>query len=324
MPDIPATLERSLFSLLSPGRQRAPMILIYHRVLRRKDALLPSEVDAAEFESQLQLLKSIFNVIPLLDAVRLARAGELPPRAACITFDDGYADNAELALPLLRRHGLHATFFIAAGFLDGGRMWNDCVIEIVRRAPGGVLDASRLGCGRIPLLSLADRQRAISILIGKFKYLPMAQRSVQVRRLAELADCVLPEDLMMSSAQVRQLHRCGMGIGAHTVRHPILARTPLARAQREISEGRRMLQGLIGEEVSLFAYPNGKPGIDYGREHVAMVRELGFEGAVSTAWGAAGPAPDVYQLPRFTPWDRSRRRFLLRLAANVLKKAPRA
>jgi hypothetical protein len=203
-------------------------------------------------------------------------------------------------------------------------MWNDCVIEIVRRAPGSVLDATRLGCGRIPLASLADRQRAIATLIGKFKYLSMAQRSVQVRRLAELADCALPENLMMSSAQVRQLHRCGMGIGAHTVRHPILARMPLTRAQREIAEGRRMLEGLIGDEVRLFAYPNGKPGIDYGAEHVALVRELGFEGAVSTAWGAAGAEPDVYQLPRFTPWDRSRRRFLLRLAANVLKRAPRA
>ena len=89
----------------------------------------------------------MFNVIPLLDAVRHSAAGTLPPRAACITFDDGYADNAEVALPILQRHKLHATFFVATGFLNGGRMWNDTIIELVRRAPDGVLDFSAFGLG---------------------------------------------------------------------------------------------------------------------------------------------------------------------------------
>ena len=60
------------------------------------------------------------------------------------------------------------------------------------------------------------------------------------------------------------------------------------------------------------------PDSDYKVEHVAMVRELGFEGAVSTAWGAQKRNDDVFQLPRFTPWDRSRMRFVLRLAKNLM------
>jgi hypothetical protein len=58
-------------------------------------------------------------------------------------------------------------------------------------------------------------------------------------------------------------------------------------------------------------------------EHVAMVRELGFEGAVSTAWGAQphGQEPDLFQLPRFTPWDRSPWRFTARLARNLTQRA---
>ena len=66
--------------------------------------------------------------------------GRLPPRALAITFDDGYADNRTVAAPLLERHGLPCTFFVATGFLDGGRMWNDTLIETVRRAPGQTLD----------------------------------------------------------------------------------------------------------------------------------------------------------------------------------------
>ena len=71
--------------------------------------------------------------------------------------------------------------------------------------------------------------------------------------------------------------------------------------------------------MSLFAYPNGRPGVDYAPDvHPGMVRELGFDAAVSTHWGAARAGADCYQLPRFTPWDRGRVRFGLRLARNLL------
>jgi peptidoglycan/xylan/chitin deacetylase (PgdA/CDA1 family) len=314
-------LEKSLLSLLSPGGRHGLSILIYHRVLPHKDALFPSEVDAAEFSAQIGMLKSRFNVLPLLEAVRRAKDGTLPPRAAAITFDDGYADNAEVALPILQQHGLHATFFVATGFLNGGRMWNDSVYELVRHAPDGVLDATPLGLGAHPLHTLAERRQAIPALISQLKYLPMTRRQEQVDQLVQLAGVALPDDLMMTSAQVRKLHAGGMAIGAHTVNHPILARLPDAEAREEIAQGKLALEDMIGASVQLFAYPNGKPGEDYEARHVAMARELRFEGAVSTSWGASRGRPDPFQLPRFTPWDRSRLRFVLRMARNLTTSA---
>jgi hypothetical protein len=50
---------------------------------------------------------------------------------------------------------------------------------------------------------------------------------------------------------------------------------------------------------------------------VALVRDLGFDAAVSTAWGAARSGGDPFQIPRFTPWDRTRLRFAARLARNL-------
>lgn len=313
-------IERGMLRWLSPGGARGLSILIYHRVLPAADPLFPDALERDGFAAQLALLKQRFHVLPLLEAVRLARAGRLPPRAACITFDDGYADNAEVALPLLQQHGLHATFFIATGFLNGGRMWNDTIIETVRRAPHAVLDARPLGLGSHPLGSMQQRRQALASLIGQLKYQPMAQRQVAVDQLAQLAGVPLPTDLMMSDAQVRQLHAAGMGIGGHTVNHPILARLPADEARREIADGKQALERLLGAPVELFAYPNGKPDEDYRAEHVAMVQELGFEAAVSTAWGASR-APDFFQLPRFTPWDRHPRRFTLRLARNLRQQA---
>jgi len=78
------------------------------------------------------------------------------------------------------------------------------------------------------------------------------------------------------------------------------------------------LEALPDAAVSLFAYPNGRPGVDYGVEHVRMVKDLGFEAAVSTAWGVCHSGSDRHQLPRFTPWDREIPRFVLRLWHRLL------
>ena len=69
--------------------------------------------------------------------------------------------------------------------------------------------------------------------------------------------------------------------------------------------------------MRVFAYPNGQPGHDYRHEHVALVHDLGFDGAVSTAWGVARAGADIFQIPRFTPWDRSDLRFELRMIGNL-------
>ena len=111
-------------------------VLGYHRVMAVHDPLRPGTPTEAEFEARMRWVASNFDVMPLLDAIRALREDRLPWRALSITFDDGYADNHELALPVLRRLGLQATFFVATGFLDGGCMFNDAVIEAVRQASG--------------------------------------------------------------------------------------------------------------------------------------------------------------------------------------------
>lgn len=67
------------------------------------------------------------------------------------------------------------------------------------------------------------------------------------------------------------------------------------------------------KDLRFFAYPNGRPQQDYLAKHCELVRESGFQAAVSTQWGVATRASDRYQLPHFTPWDRHPVRFMLRL-----------
>ena len=321
---MPSPLIRASLSILSPGGQAARLsILIFHRVLNTPDPLFPGETDVRRFEQVCSLLKAWCNVLPLAEAVERLKASSLPARAACITFDDGYADNYSYALPILKRHGLHATFFVATGFLDGGRMWNDSLIEAIRATEFEAIDLSNLGLGlgKLATRTIDDKRSAIARIIPALKHRETTSRDEAVAAIASRCEPVtVPSDLMMTSAELRALHAAGMGIGAHTVNHPILALCDQTAARREISEGRANLQDLLGERIGLFAYPNGKLGADYTQEHVNIVRELGFDAAVSTNPGSSGHGNDLFQLSRFTPWDREAWRFGLRLASNLTQR----
>ncbi len=313
---------RAALGIASPAGTRGRLsTLIFHRVLERPDPLFPEEVDAERFDRICAWIASWFNTLPLDDAVRRMSRGALPERALAITFDDGYADNHDVAMPILKRHGLCATFFVATGYLDGGRMWNDSVIEALRRTPHARLDLGLVdpSLGEVALDGDAQRRATIDAVIRAIKYLPEEQRAARVDRLVERCACTLPDTLMMSEQQVRSLHRSGMQIGPHTVSHPILARLPDDRAREEIFASRQALRDIVGAPMPLFAYPNGKPFEDYGPRDVELVRQAGFEAAVSTAWGAARGGSPLWELPRFTPWDRVPLRFGARLLAQLVR-----
>ena len=223
----------------------------------------------------------------------------------------------KLAAPILERLGLTATFFVTTGFLSGGCMWNDRIIEAIRQFPEVRLDLTSIGHGVMDLGTPDARRQAIAGLLNGIKHLAPAERLDAVDSIVAAAGGATAPSLMMNAAQVRRLGSLGMDVGAHTVSHPILTRLDPASAKQEILRSKGHLEEILGQPVRLFAYPNGVPRQDYMAEHVQMVRDCGFAAAVSTAWGAATPSSDRFQLPRFTPWDRNRWRYGARMMWNL-------
>ncbi|MGH8550448.1 MAG: polysaccharide deacetylase family protein [Methylococcales bacterium] len=289
--------------------------MIYHRVLASDDYMRADEVDEARFEWHMELLHNFFNPLPLAVALDLQKSGDLPPASVCVTFDDGYADNVEVALPILKKWVIPATFFISSGFLNGGRMWNDTILESFKSLAATEIDLSAIGMGRRSVATESERRECAQQVIDALKHRSPEQRSAGTQFIASFAS-ELPDDLMMTTAQVKRLVDVGMEIGGHTVSHPILAALDGEEARREILDGKNALEELSGETVSLFAYPNGKPGRDYTDFHKRLLPDLGFEAAVSTHWGVSTAASDIWQLPRFTPWDRNPAKFMLRMIRN--------
>lgn len=307
----------SPYRWLSPTGSRGRLsIFIFHRVLANGDPYLPYEPDVAWFDKVVRFIARNFRVLAFSEAARAHSRGNLPAAAACITFDDGYADNFELAAPILRRHGVPGTFFIATDYMDGGRMWNDAVSEALRVVPDGWVDWSDLGVSTVQVTDLPSRFRAYRQMQEELKYMHPARRDEVAAEISRRAGLPAQCDLMMTRRQVRELPNMGMEVGGHTQGHPILSCVGEAEARREIAGGREVLASWLGFPPTVFAYPDGIPTRDYGARDLRLVREAGYVGAVSTSPAVVRAGDDVYQLPRVTPWDRTMPRFAVRCMLN--------
>ncbi len=288
-------------------------ILVYRRVLAEPDAVFPDRLDAQAFCQQLRLLARVCALLPLASALHRLREGTLPPRAACITFDGGYAETAEVASSILQQHAVPATFFIASGLLDGGYCWRDAIAELVRHAAGPRLDLGRGGFSRYDIRSPEQRRALIETLNAALAALPPLDRIERLRAMVRRS-----APTRVNADGVLALHRAGFDIGAHPVNDATMGTLSNFEARQDIARGRARLEQIVQAPVRLFAYADAAHGPAFDQRHANMLRSAGFEAAVTTSAGAAGAAADRFALPRHTPSACSSARFLWRLGRNLL------
>jgi peptidoglycan/xylan/chitin deacetylase (PgdA/CDA1 family)/glycosyltransferase involved in cell wall biosynthesis len=316
-------LVSGLFSLLSrSGASGKLSVLAFHKVPRVADPLVPDELCLDQFEQILSFLTRHLRVLRLCEAVDLLCGSALPSRAVSITFDDGYPDWHSGVTELLQKYRAPATFFLTTGQLQGQPLWHERIVAAVRALPDG---GAQLPAGLSPLSDLsnvANRQRLVASLQTRLKYSDLATRAREIEALEAQAIAPLNVAAPYTREHVLDLRHQGFDIGAHTVSHPILNRCSAQEVANELGQSREILEGILKEPVQMFAYPNGRPSIDYSLEHVAMVRKAGYKLAVSTARGTATMGCDPLQLPRFTPWAHSQLRIALQLSQNMTVDAP--
>ena len=256
----------------------------------------------AAFRLQMAFVRRAYGVVPL-DAIvdALAAGRPLPPRALAITFDDGYADNHRLGLPVLRQLGLTATVYVAtAGVDDAAPFWVGAVRALALAASGPSLDVP--GQPSIPLGARAQRGPAVKALTRALVPLAAQERAGLLAQVARGAGVDLPALLrgsMLTWAQVRELQAAGWTIGAHTVNHINVALADPADAEAEIVGSRDALAAATGARVCHFCYPNtGGAHRYFGPAVTEILRRTGFRSATTSRPGALQPGVDPFLLPR--------------------------
>jgi peptidoglycan/xylan/chitin deacetylase (PgdA/CDA1 family) len=289
-------------------RAAPTIVLMYHRVAAPARDTHRLCVGPDRFADHVDHLVHRLDVVPLLDARRRSSR----PRAV-ITFDDGYADNAQAARPILEAAGAPATFFVTSGLVgDAGGIWSDQLERLLFDGAPRARHLQLVVAGR-PLTadigSAEGRSRAHDAIYRRVRGTPRAcidEVLEQLRDQLDVASPVADAQRFMSADEVRDVAGSDLiDIGGHGATHQQLSALGEDEQRAEIVAGRAALRALTNRPVATFAYPFGGPEA-FDEVSVRLVEEAGYDLACAGWPGVVRPRSDRFRLPRFVvrDWDR--------------------
>ena len=261
---------------LSRARFPGPVVLCYHglRADDLPDGSMPFEnlhVRASTFADHCAVVRDTCHPISLDDwRDALAGARTLPERPVLITFDDGYRSVLTIGAPVLQELALPAVVFACTEPMERrSLLWFDAVAasdgeDAVERWKSRRYDEWRTTAARTPSVNDGD-----------------------------------PRALLTPSDVAALARQASIEIGAHTARHPILSCASPAEQFTEIEESRVALEKWTGRTIRAFAYPNGRPDIDYNDATTTILDQLGFDFSFTMRPSFAYPAEPRLERSRF-------------------------
>jgi len=282
-------------------------VLAYHRINEKPDDSYPHQEDTVSttsdmFRSQLAFLKRYCFVTTFKGLAELIAANEkIPPNTVIITFDDGYRDNYDIALPILSEFKLPAVIYVVTGNIDTGQpFWFDILSYALTNAPNGtlrVLDGRHTfdisnGNGKLLRRSFGDLVRVLT-----------DQERVQaISELVDYSKCrdeiEAHERMVLTWPEVSELHSAGIEIGSHTVSHPFLSCLSDEQLESELVESKRRIETEIGSPVVSLSYPTGGKSF-YDERALKFAATCGYQFAVSYEHNALPYSHDArFDIPR--------------------------
>lgn len=301
-------LSSGVLRLAARLHGKGAAILMYHSVLedpaRVADSLGRMIHPRRIFEGQMELLAREFHPVSLDQVGRFVRGDEdLPERAVVVTFDDGYADNFEMAMPILDRVGVPAAFYVTVDCVETRRLpWPSRLRFSFRKTEK---KNWKDGAGEIWVLgSECGREAAYLAACDRVAALAGAEQESMVSQIESDLAMKLDADagnLMMTWEQVRGLAQHRHIVGSHTMTHPNLAHVGIEDARRELIESKRCMEAQIRLKVVHFSYPCPALAPNWTEETTKEAQRAGYETAVTTSSGLARRNDNPLALKRVRP-----------------------
>ncbi len=284
--------------LMRPFFAGVGAIFMLHHVRPRSDgAFQPNhhlEVDPSFLRATLAYLRACdVDIITMDELYRRLSARDFARRFACFTFDDGYRDNRDHALPVLREFDAPCTVYAVSDFAAGkGRLWWVALERIVASA-ASIEVTMRGEPTRLDAATPAEKQDAFARLHDWLRALPneydVAREISALCTRHGVDEAAIARELCMSWDELKAFASDPLvTIGAHTITHSNLAKQSEEVALRELVTSRTDIEAALGRPVLHLAYPYGDRFAAGAREF-ALARTAGFKTAVTTRPGMTYP-----------------------------------
>lgn len=293
-------------TVLSTLRSSKVSILMYHGIISEPLKIAdPCMIDVADFRAQMQHLKKHFDVVSLSEAHRKIRENSIDRRTAVITFDDGYQNNHDLALPVLEELQLPATIYLATKYVGtSSSIWT----ARLQHAFAETRKRSVTWRGQSYALATAElATESMQAIKAELKSSPNAELMKLVDQLCAELGVSDSQNLpigspyrMLDLASIKRLQDSRLiDLGAHTHCHFILSQIGNDMQEEEVRMSKSQVESLTSTPCTSFAYPNGQT-TDYTSDTVSIVRKCGFETAVTTVNGRCDAQSERLEMPRLS------------------------
>jgi peptidoglycan/xylan/chitin deacetylase (PgdA/CDA1 family) len=251
------------------------------------------------FERQIAMLARYFTPIQLEDLQHFLAGKPLPQNPALVTFDDGYRDNHDVALPILRKYGVPATFFVATDFITRRKMfWWDRICYLIKHSPKHSIELEYPTRVQLDLRGAraASTRKALRTVIRHYgldldRYLDELTAATESEWNADIERKAADEHVMTWD-QVRALRASGMDVQSHTQTHRVLQTLPPDRLAAELAGSRDDLSRELGEAPAALSYPVSRSIANEPAIRAAM-RAAGYEIGFSAATGITTLSRDL-------------------------------
>ena len=303
------------------------IILLYHRIATSAADPWALNVSAENFAEHVDVIRASRHPCALQELVEDAATGRAADGDVAVTFDDGYANNLHVGVPILESAGVPATFFIPSGSIDcADEFWWD-ELDALLLSPGTLPARLHIEADGRPFewtlgdaacysdassardrgwvaweLAPTTRHALYRELWTTCRDLSGAARTAvlqQLRTWAGRAPAVRSSHRTLTRAELAQLARSPIAeIAGHTVTHPRLSSLPPSAQRVEIEANKKYLEGLTRRPLRAFSYPFGKD-TDYSAETINLVREAGYALACRNVPGPVSRETAPLRLPRY-------------------------
>ncbi|HVO63589.1 MAG TPA: polysaccharide deacetylase family protein [Terriglobales bacterium] len=299
-------VESGATRVVSRFAKQGVAILMYHSVTDKPEAQEDSLGGIGHptqmFRNHMESLAREYHPVNLEEIVRFIQGrGNLPRRSVAITFDDGYADNYEVALPILNRIGIPAAFYVTVA----------CVQKRILPWPARVryalfttrkTDWVDPDGGQWTLRDSTMRRAAFDKACEYCSKKSGAEQDKFVACLeSQLETALIEGPSMMTWDEVRAVAKQGHIIGSHTMTHPNMAHIDDEALNREFTESKQILERELASPVVHFSYPCPALQPHWTEQTVNLSRACGYQSAVTTSGGTVRRDDNPLQLKRVRP-----------------------